>query len=704
MLILRWYLLWVWVLVIPVQAQDPSTVASDLLPDEVAEVTITTTRNRLEPVFQVPTAVTVIGSRLQELSGGTLVDLLKGEPGVWVQSSGPGQGTAYVRGVTGREVLLLQDGFRVSPAFTRSGPNQYLALFDPFAVARLEVVRGPSSVLYGSDALGGAVNVIPVLPTGTASFTGRVLTGFASATSEKTGRVELTNQNFHLGLTYRDFEDVRLGAGASAQLFFPNADPRLISGTGYEFSAADTGVVLDLGENQRLTLTGQYSQIPRLSAIDSLIQGYGSVVNDVVNQLGPQSRTFVSLSYEARPDWLEKVRLTLGYQGIQDDRLRRPYRVRPSFPYDSGIPETYQDQEQNRSDLLGATLTLTSLPSPQHTLTYGGEFYRDTIGSQRVRQADAGTITPRAARYVNGAVSTQGGLFAQDEIRWDDRFTTNLGLRFSALNAEIPADSLRAAPGFNNSTADLSFNLGLAYLLNPDLNLVLNLGQGFRAPNLSDLSQAGPEGSFYNSPNPALKPERVLSLDLGLKWNAPQFDGEIFGFYSQYQDRILNIATGQQLDGRDERRLENVGSQVIGGVEFRGQFRFSPQWTLTSSATWTQGDTTLTNGTSVPADRIPPFNGLVGVRWTDDYTYVEPYLRYASAQYRLAPNNLTDNRINPNGTPGFALLNLRAGYQLTPDLGLRLTAENLANTTYREHGSSLDGLGTNIAVTLDYRY
>ncbi|WP_230844088.1 TonB-dependent receptor [Gloeobacter morelensis] len=214
------------------------------------------------------------------------------------------------------------------------------------------------------------------------------------------------------------------------------------------------------------------------------------------------------------------------------------------------------------------------------------------------------------------------------------------------------------------------------------------------------------EGNFFNSPNPNLRPEQVFSIDTGFKFRTGTFTGELFGFWSKYSDRILTVLTGNTVGGLAERRQENAASQIIGGIEFGGQWRVIPELALLGTATWTQGDTTLNTGDVVPADRIPPFNGIVGVRYESPAGkfYVEPLLRYAGAQNRLAPNNRTDNRINPNGTPGFFVFDVRAGMLVSESLWLRLVAQNLTNNNYREHGSSLDGLGTNIFFNVDYRY
>ncbi|UFP96752.1 TonB-dependent receptor [Gloeobacter morelensis MG652769] len=253
---------------------------------------------------------------------------------------------------------------------------------------------------------------------------------------------------------------------------FPNADPRLAGGTGYEYYAGQLKFAVDFDPTQRLVLGLEYNEAPRLAAIDSLIQGYGSAVVDASNFFTPQSRLFTTLTYEVKPreSWLSSGRLKLGYQRILDDRLRRSYSTRPSFPnFGSGVADAFFNSERNNSNLFGTQLTLESVAG-RHTLTYGGEVYSDVIFSDTVRRFDTGSTAVRPSRYVSGSTFEQWGIFLQDYIRWSDQVSTVLGVRYSSVTARVPADGLRDSPAFTNNSSDFTYNLSNAFLIAPEIN------------------------------------------------------------------------------------------------------------------------------------------------------------------------------------------------------------------------------------------
>ncbi len=133
-------------------------------PVVLEEIQVTAGREE-ESTFEVSTGVTVVGPKeVERRAPEVLPDLLRGEEGVYVQQTTPGQGSPIIRGLVGSSVLHLVDGMRLNNAFFRNAPNQYLALVDAYNVERIEVVRGPASTLYGSDAMGGVVQVITPIP------------------------------------------------------------------------------------------------------------------------------------------------------------------------------------------------------------------------------------------------------------------------------------------------------------------------------------------------------------------------------------------------------------------------------------------------------------------------------------------------------------------------------------------------------------
>ncbi|WP_287129516.1 TonB-dependent siderophore receptor [Candidatus Cyanaurora vandensis] len=321
---------------LPCLAQTPAQDFDDLTEaDLLSDVTVTATRSR-ERVFYVPTPTTVITkSQALERTQTSLADLLKGEVGVFVRATNPSAGSPIIRGVTGRDVLMLVDGFRLSHAFMR--PNtQYQGLVDSYFIEQIEVVRGPGSVLYGSDALGGITNTLtPIFQANGPRF--QIHTDYTSnpAGVSTHGRVNLGDQDFNVqaGLTYRTFGDVVLGQAPNPQVFFPNPG-RTVADSGYEFYGLNFKSAVQFTPSQSFTLTAQHSRIPTVSRQDGIIQGYGPNVPSAERGFAPQSRTFILGSYQAdfEQTWLDTLRLQAGYQQIEDNRNQRNFSTRPSFP------------------------------------------------------------------------------------------------------------------------------------------------------------------------------------------------------------------------------------------------------------------------------------------------------------------------------------------------------------------------------------
>ncbi|WP_287129515.1 TonB-dependent receptor [Candidatus Cyanaurora vandensis] len=349
-------------------------------------------------------------------------------------------------------------------------------------------------------------------------------------------------------------------------------------------------------------------------------------------------------------------------------------------------------------------MTLTSTWG-NNRFTYGLEAYFDRVNSSRTIANDltGSRLDPNGPRYVDGSTLNQYGLFLQDETNWDERFTSFLGLRYSLVDVNIPFSSVRPnSSGFSRNFQALTGGLGARYRLTPEVNLVFNLGQGFRAPNINDLGEAGSRRvTDINLPNPSLAPERVFSVDGGLKVSGTAFTGELLGFWSQYTDRLDSVSLGTVInsDGSTAQlfQTQNLNSDTIWGIEFGGRYRFSPQWSSFVTGTFSYAESGLSG-----ENAIPPFNSVVGVRYEPTTgVYLEPFLRYAAAQTRLSANDATDLRINPLGTPGWGTLNLRAGLPLNPTTTLRLNVDNIFNATYREHGTTLDGAGTSVTLGVD---
>ncbi len=653
-------------------------------------VQVTATK-RPESTLHIPAATTIVGGeRLRETAPQTPMDALHGEVGTFVQQTTPGQGVVIVRGLKGSEVLHLVDGFRLNNAIFRNAPNQYIALVDGQSLDRIEVVRGPSSTLYGGDAMGGVVHMLtPELDFSGDAWTwdGRLRAIAASADDSLIGRAEVRGgregMGLALGVTSQEVNDLRSGDGKTRPF------------TGFTQRSLDFKWQAGIAPGHELMFSLQYSEQPRTPRYDALVPGFGQAApENAIFFFEPQERRFAQLRWRiGNPNALfDNGELRLGRQIVVDDRRTRA----------TGAPNL--EHERNRDATTGVAGQFGKAIGEYHHLSYGFEFYRDDVDSSKTRtNINTGAFSVRAPRFPDGSRMDGMAVYAADDWR-HGRFDLNYGLRYSRFDIEIPSAGI--APSVSLTPDDLTGNVGFAFELNDDVRLVANLGRGFRAPNIFDLGVFGVRpGNRFSTPNPNLKPESVTSLDGGVKFGGERFSGELIAFRSSYRDKITSVLTGNVIGGALEVQNRNVAELDLWGVEAGVRCRMpSPDLELYATATYTRGEEDTDTGT-MPADRIPPLYGKLGARWqVRESLGVEAYGLYATRQDRLSSRDRIDPRVNPQGTAGWGTLNARVAWRASEHFDLSLRAENLGDKHYREHGSGLDEPGRNIILTADYSF
>jgi len=659
-------------------------------------VQVTATK-RPESTLDVPAATTVVGpAEMRAAAPQTVMDALHGEVGTFVQQTTPGQGVVIVRGLKGSEVLHLVDGFRLNNAIFRNAPNQYIALVDSQNVDSIEVVRGPSSTLYGGDAMGGVVQMLtrePRFEGATWQVDGRLRAIYGSADESLVSRAELATGHEGLaisaGATYQEVNDLRVGGGER------------LHPSGFTARAGDFKLRMDVADGHELMASVQYLKQPRTPRLDALVPGFGQTAPDNATFFfEPQERRFAQLRWRIiRPTALfDEAQFNLGRQEIVDDRRTRAFG------------SSNEDREQNSDTLTGVFAQFGKALGQAHYLSYGFEAYRDEVASSKTRtNLGTGATTPRAPRFPDGSSMNSQALYVADDWRIGERIDLNLGARYSRFDIEIPSE-VRLEPD------DLTGNIGLAVELSDGWRFVSNLGRGFRAPNIFDLGAFGARaGSRFSIANPQLGPETVVTFDAGFKFGGEQFSGEVIAFRSRYRDKINSVLTGASVDTDGQPcdpvseaclavvQNQNVDAVNLWGVEAGARYHLAqPQLQLYATATWMRGEIEADNE---PSDRIPPLFGKLGALWqANEALSLEGYTLYAAGQDRLSASDRSDPRINPNGTAGWATLNARIGWRVNAHFDLALRGENLADKRYREHGTGLDEPGRNFLLTADYRF
>lgn len=644
------------------------------------EIVISARRMESEE-FSSPEAVSVLNAiALKQESARSTPEALMGTTGVFIQKTNHGGGSPFIRGLTGNQNLQMIDGIRLNNASFRYGPNQYLNTIDPLAIQKIEVVRGSGSVLYGSDALGGVLQVFTKNPAFSDSgfkAGGRIFGKWMSDEMEKTGRgeIELSGEKaaFLGGFSYHDFGDLIAGDTLGKE-----------SPTGYQEYSADAKLLVKVNKNNLLTLAYQYDRQNDVPRYDKIISGYEKYHFDPqIRQLG-----YARLKSNFTNKWYNQVFLTASLN--QSDEIRI-------------LQKSGQTKITNEHDLVntyGGTVEVHSNPSEIWKFISGVEYYYDKIASDKLEK-DAGTETLKRGYYPDGSSSANFALFTSHTYSIN-HLDFVLGARFNTY--QIKAEDAEFGDVDVSPSAFVG-NASVVYKLNPHHNLIASAYTAFRAPNLNDLSSFGSFNAGIEVPNPNLKPEKSFNTEIGWKTKYEALSWSVFIFRNNLKDLIERqkaTYNGQDsIDGEQVYKKENFSKAFIQGYEAELQYEFVTWLSAYGNLTYTYGQNETLDE---PISRIPPLNGRLGVYATSPKGYwARAEWLIAGKQDRLSGGDEADSRIPDGGTHGWNVFNLRAGYDWKW-LGLTAGLNNIFDEAYRTHGSGVDGYGRSfwIAVKIGF--
>lgn len=687
---MRWILLALTLLPAPLIAGDEDTTTS------LDPVLVTATRSPAA-AFDTPYAAESIAEgTIRKRAYRTTPQVLRDLPGVMVQETAVGHGSPYIRGFTSFRNLFLIDGIRLNNSVFREGPNQYWNTVDPYSIGRIEVVKGPASVLYGSDAIGGTVQAFSKAAPTFAGRSGHLYLRGASAEESFLGRGELglgagDKTGFLGGLTGKHFGDLRAGSPTGTQ-------PE----TGYDEWAGDLKLEHFLGEKTRLVLAAQHVQhnnVPRTHKTIFAKSFRGTDVGSELQRDLDQERwlVYAQLHKENIGSAVDVVRASLSWHSQSEvrDRIRTGSR-RDKQGFDVGT--------------LGAWLQLES-DSAIGRLTYGIEYYRDIVDSFSTSNPIQGPVADDATYDLLGA-------YLQTVFCAGERWEFILGLRFTwaAVDADRVADPDTGQPfAISDSWSAPVGSARFRYDLVPEVwNLFGGVSQGFRTPNLSDLTRFdSARSNEFETPAPGLDPEDYVQFEIGAKGRKSTFNVQLSLFYTLIHDQIVRVPTGStNTDGEAEVTKANVGDGWLWGIELGGAWRFADEWTLFGNATYLEGkvDTFPTSQPIVVREymsRLMPPSAQAGVRWDQagKRFWAELSVLAVADADRLSTRDRSDTqRIPPGGTPGYVVVHLRGGWNITEKVALIGAVENLLDKDYRVHGSGHNMPGLNFvgALSVDF--
>ncbi|MBI4956737.1 MAG: TonB-dependent receptor [Myxococcales bacterium] len=660
-------------------------------------------------------------------------DALRYEPGVYVQQSGHGQGSPFVRGRTGQQTVMLFDGIRMNTSLYRQGPNQYFFTLDAATIRSIEVTRGGASTLHGSDAIGGVLDARPLEPALELGATGarvrpRASVRVATADGEVGERFQLDTQftpavRLLVGAGVRRAGRLESGGpvrspwtGELPQVPAFEDDGRTQLGTGFRELTADGRLVLRLGGDRRLVAAAYLYRQYDSPRTDQCPPPFAP--RDECLRYDEQFRSLAYLALEGDLGALgPDGRLAVSYQRQHERRTQdRP----SSFVANIGRDDV---------DTLGLTAKLHSAELPLASFAtlgvhYGGDGFVDLVNSRAwtsFTDIDA-VIELGRGQYLEGSSYAQGGAFADLELELAERVTLRAGARGAFARAHAPADAASGTRAVERVWPVVVGHAGVEVELTDALALFASFDRSYRAPNLDDLTSRQQSGPGFQFENPELAPEKAHTVEGGVRVTGAGIEADAWVFHAMMDDAIARSqrtigecppATPQCQSSWARMQLVNTdGVSFVSGLELSARARLPFDFETRATFAYTYGsgpnpqrrpdDPALAYEERVPLSRIPPANGTLELRWSGvPGLHVGAGMRWALGQDRLALTDLSDARIPAGGTPGFAVFDLRAGYRLGRELSIAAVLENVTDRAYRYHGSSVNGPGRGLVVHLE---
>ncbi|MCD6292543.1 MAG: TonB-dependent receptor, partial [Deltaproteobacteria bacterium] len=532
----------------------------------IDELVVTATRME-EKGFDVPTPIeAVLSEALMINSPATVAQSLAELPGVSISNGGFWNSVPIIRGLGGSRVLVLIDGDRENNLW--AGRSPLTPFIDLGNVEQIEVIKGPASVLYGTDALGGVINVITKMPDFAKSekwtFLNSVEGRYSSVDEGWFGRYALSGGgygfDFELAISGRDADDYEDGSGDQVE----NSQFR----------------------SQTLDFKGRYF-INDDHELNMVIR-----VNDI-DDMGVPKKEGARYSHFDRFD---TDTYKLAYHGrnlgwLKDLQIRAWY-VDQERSYEADIPSLAKPIYKLKSNEFETSALGTSLQgqidfSRNNRLIVGCEFVsEDADGDEYItvkKNKKDIKIKELTFKPIPDCDRDHFGIFAQDEIIFSGNFTVLAGLRYDYFTADADdapfmtdvydkkgkniIKSKTTINRFSQESDDaITFNLGLLYALNEQIHLTGNLSSGFRAPDMFERYSTR-SGSYMIIGNPDLDPEYSYNADFGFKFNYSRLRGSCSGFYNRVEDYIELANIGDKFAGMEARNYINVDDAELYGAD-----------------------------------------------------------------------------------------------------------------------------------------
>ena len=668
----------------------------------------------------------------------TTADMLAMSGRVFVQKSQMGGGSPMVRGFSANRLLIAVDGVRMNNAIFRSGNLHNIIAIDPFAIGNAEVMYGPGSIVYGSDAIGGVMDfrtlAAPLSATDSLKTSGGVTLRHSTANAEKTlhADIGLGRKRWALltSFTYSDFEDLRMGrrggqegylrreyavTGPQGDAVASNPRPLVQTQTGYFQRNLMQKARFRPKEGLEIQYAYHHASTGDVPRYDRLIQYRQGRLRFAEWNYGPMlwNMHHLQATHDGKNVLYDRSRLVLAYQEHRESRIDRTLYGR--------FRNTQSERVKAWSLNWDARKTVGN-----GTLNYGTELVLNRVGSEGMRtDIGTGTVSGAPSRYPDGSRWSSAGAYVSRQFNPGPRTVLSTGLRYTHGGLRSVFDTQYVNYPYRDvesSSGALTGSFGIVFRPRDGWQIVGMASSGFRYPNIDDI------GKTFEStpgrltvPNPDLRSEYIWNAEAGvIHSNGGGLRVELNAFYS-----LMNRAIVRRpfiFNGSDSvffngtmlgvEALQNAAFAAVGGVEASVEWRIHRRLTLESHLTWTEGrETDDASDERVPLRHAPPIFGMTRLQFVQGPFRAELAWTYngrISAEdlpptERAKPEIYAKDAQGRPWSPSWNALNLRTAWQATKSILLTASWENMTDRRYRTYSSGVVAPGSHVVVSGRFR-
>ncbi len=664
----------------------------------------------------------------------TTADLLTNTGKVFMQKSQLGGGSPMIRGFATNRVLINVDGIRMNNAIFRSGNIQNVISIDANSVQNTEVILGPGTVIYGSDAIGGVMNFYTLEPEFTADknqyYFGNVMSRWSSANNEKTLHFDLNVSSkkwaFVTSASFSDFEDLRMGNHGPEAYVRPDY-VQIIDGEDQTIINDNREMQVGSGYNQlnfiqkaaykpnafwNFIYAFHYSATSDFNRYDQLLRRRNGNLRFAEWYYGPQEWTMhhLKINYTNGNKWFDRAQFNAGFQQFEESRHTRNFNG------------SIRTSNVENVDAYSVNVDFIKKLGSKNRISYGLEYILNrvnSIGFQRNIETQEQVNSP--SRYPDGSKWQSLAVYVQYENKLSDKFTFQSGIRFNQIGLEAAFDQTFVDYPFNETkinTSALTGSIGFTYLAAKNTALFFNAGTAFRSPNIDDV------GKIYEStpgnlvvPNPNLEYEYAYNAEIGVQQKIGEsISVDVTGFYTHVIDALvrrsftLNGESTIEFQGEisNIQAIQNAAKANVYGIQAGLTVELLPYLHWKTNANWTKGEEELDNGDTAPLRHAAPFFGdtrlsLKTNQWTTDLFLI--YNSKIKAE-DLAPSEVEKDYLyaaDANGNPyvpSWYTLNLKTVYKLNETWSFSGGIENITDQRYRSYSSGITAPGRNFILAI----